>query len=80
MDQKKPESKDGDNAPKPAPGTQGDQKTPPGEAGNAAQLPVGVMSKEQAERLLDALKHEEKALRFQPTEPQKSRPRSFKDW
>ena len=32
------------------------------------------------DRVLDALKHEEKAMIFRPETPPKNRPRSFKDW
>ncbi len=74
------QQKKGDDEPKPAEGTKGDQKPPNAQSGNTAPLPVGVMSKEQAERLLDALKREEKAMIFKPQAPSKSQPRSFKDW
>ncbi len=74
-DEKKPK---GDSDPKPSEGTKGAQPPPPEQNGNA--VPMGAMSKEQAERLLDALKREEKALIFRQQTPPKNQPRSFKDW
>jgi hypothetical protein len=43
-------------------------------------VPLGQMTREQAERLLDAQRNDEKALIFIPPDKAKPANRVFKDW
>jgi Ca-activated chloride channel family protein len=67
--------------PKEQPGSEEKSEKPEEEEG-ASPVQLGKMSPEQARKLLEAAKAEEKALLFIPPakKDQKNRPRIFKDW
>jgi Ca-activated chloride channel family protein len=90
-DQKKPEdqSQSAQNEDKPDDKDKPDEKNSTGaqnqpgkEPNESAQAPAtaGQMTKEQVQKLLDAVKGEEKAMIFQPPQKARSKTRVFKDW
>ena len=76
--QSKPQSQ-GDKEQQQAQG--GDQKKPgEQEAEEAAAVALGKMTQEQAFRVLEAQRQDERTLIFQPPQKQDNKPRSLKDW
>lgn len=57
-----------------------DQASDKGSGATAANVPAGQMTRQQAEQLLDAQKHDEKALIFVPQDKARPANRVFKDW
>lgn len=78
QDQAQKEQKEPGQSPKPQDATQGS----PGESQQspAEATPLGQMTPQQAEQLLDAQKDEERVLIFAPQKRSESAPRRFRDW
>jgi hypothetical protein len=77
--QQQPESKQQDEQ-QMAEGQQQDEEQPEEQKGEAQPVAPGQMTPEEAKRLLDAQKSEERTLQFRPEAKPRDARRPFKDW